>query len=285
MRRNASIRRMTILSVVAAATPIAALAEEPAVLDRFYVSTVLPSQPLDFRVRWDYDDEHRGSDVNYRRDLDMPGIFGHPWEIGATFADAHRFEAFGLNVGQESLRTTSKPVVVHGNGITAGSRVSANLDIDMKGLAYTWFFERGERHAFGIGVGAVQYELSSRMDFIVGGFPGDFVIDQHFDEDVVMPMARAEYVRTFAGKWRFGADASYLHRGSGDTRGHGMELNAGIEFLLARHVSLAVRYNETRVDLDLEGKRPEETSAADPDYSGAMHIRQRGPKIVASLRF
>jgi len=284
MSRNALIHRMTILSVAIAAAPLSALADAPAPLDRFYVSADLQSSAVDFDVRWDYDDESRGREVGFG-ELGLAHITGHMWEAGATLGGVHRFEAFGWNFGDKGFGRLPNEVVVHGNTVAAGTRVNSYLNVNMQGLAYTWFFNRGERHAFGVGVGAVRYELTGQADFNVAGFPGSFIIDNHFGEKIDMPMVRAEYVRTFGEKWRFVADASYAHRGSDNAKGRGTEANAGIEFLPVRHLSIAVRYNHTRVDLDLQGRRPEETSAADPDYWGAMHMRHSGPQLIASLRF
>lgn len=284
MSRKALMHRMTILSVAMVAAPVPAFAEEQAPLDRFYVSGDLQSSSVDFGARWDYDDTSRGREVDFG-ELGLAHITGHLWEAGATLAGAHRFEAFGWNFQDKGFGRTPNPVLIHGTDLAAGAKVNSSLNVNMKGAAYTWFFNRGERHAFGAGVGAVRYKLSSQVDFKVGGFPGSFTIDNHFDEEITMPMVRAEYVRAFAGKWRFVADASYVHRGSDDAKGRGTELNAGIEFLPVRHLSLAVRYNQTSVDLDLRGRRPEETSAADPDYWGSMHMRHSGPQLIASLRF
>jgi hypothetical protein len=275
---------MTILTVAMAAAPLPALAEAPVLLDRFYVSADLQSSAVDFGARWDYDDVSRGREVDFG-ELGLAHITGHLWEAGTTLGGAHRFEAFGWNFDDKGFGRLPNQVVVHGNTIAADTRVNSSLNVNMQGVAYTWFFNRGDRHAFGAGVGAVRYELSSQVDFNVGGFPGSFTIDNHFGEEIDMPMVRAEYVRSFAGKWRFIADASYAHRSSDNAKGRGTEVNAGIEFLPVRHLSLAVRYNQTRVDFDLQGRRPEETSAADPDYWGSMRMRHSGPQLIASLRF
>ena len=286
MSRNALIHRMTILSVAIAAAPLPALADAdaPVLLDRFYVSADLQSSAVDFDVRWDYDDESRGREVGFG-ELGLAHVTGHMWEAGATLGGVHRFEAFGWNFGDKGFGRLPNEVVVHGNTVAAGTRVNSYLNVNTQGIAYTWFFNRGERHAFGVGVGAVRYELTGQADFNVAGFPGSFIIDNHFGEKIDMPIVRAEYVRAFAEKWRFVADASYAHRGSDNAKGRGTEANAGIEFLPVRHLSLAVRYNHARVDLDLRGRPPEETSAADPDYWGAMRMRHSGPQLIASLRF
>lgn len=284
MSRSALIHRITILSVAMAAAPLPALADAPVLLDRFYASADLESSSVDFGARWDYDDVSRGREVDFG-ELGLAHITGHSWEAGATLAGAHRFEAFGWNFGDRGFGLLPNQVSIHGNTMAAGTRVNSSLNVNMKGVAYTWFFNRGERHAFGAGVGAMRYELSSQVDFKVAGFPGSFIIDNHFGEEVEMPMVRAEYVRSFAGKWRFVADASYVHRDSDNAKGRGTEVNAGIEFVPARHLSLALRYNQTRVDLDLQGRRPEETSAANPDYRGSMHMRHSGPQLIGSLRF
>lgn len=285
MTRNALMQCMTILTVAMAAAPFTALAQEPAPLDRFYVSGDLESSAVEFDARWDYDDETRGREMDFGSELGLEHIAGHFWEAGATVADAHRFEVFGWNFHDEGSRSLPNQVVLRGATYGPGTRVNSSLNVNMKGVAYTWFFNRGERHAFGAGVGAVRYELSSQVDFVVGGFPGTFILDNHFSEEITMPMVRAEYARTFGDKWRFLADASYVRRSGDADKGRGVELNAGIEFLPVRHFSVAVRYNVARVDLDMEGRPPNEGSAADPDYWGTMHIRRRGPQFYVSLRY
>lgn len=275
-----------ILFLLAAAGPATALAQEVAApLDRFYVSAGMYQNHTEFGGRWDYNDENPGIDFDYEEDLGFPRFRERLWETGATFAGAHRLQAFGWHFGEDFTGRTKNSVNLHGDRTAAGSRVEGNLDVDIQGVAYTWFFNRSERHALGMGIGAVRYRMASEVDFIYSGFPGDFIGENRFDETVDMPMVRAEYVRSFSKEWRAVADVSYLRKSGGGVKGDGAELNAGVEFLPLPYFAVALRYNYSRADFDFDRDYPPDTFLQNRHYQGTMRIRNSGPQLYASIRF
>lgn len=275
-----------ILLVMTAASPAAVQAQEVvAPLDKFYLSAGVYQNHTEFGGRWDYDDENRGTNSDYEEDLGFPRFRERLWKAGATFDGAHRLQAFGWHFGEDFTGSAKSSVNLNGNGMIAGGRVEGSLDVDVRGVAYTWFLNRSEKHAFGMGLGAARYHMASEVDFIYSGFPGDFIAENRFNETVDMPMVHAEYVRSFSKEWRAVADVSYLRKPGGGIKGDGAELNAGVEFLPLPHFALALRYNYSRADFDFDRDYPPGIVTYNRKYQGTMHIRNSGLQLYTSIRF
>ncbi|MGH8026722.1 MAG: hypothetical protein ACREO0_08340 [Pseudoxanthomonas sp.] len=278
---------MKFALALVATSPLALMAQESAPpLDRVYLSGGIYQNHTQFKVRWDYvDGSAPGTPFDYEKAMGFPRFSEQLWEAGATVAGAHRFQVFGWRFDGDVVGKVRQTAFINGSWQAAGDSVNGSLEVDQKGAAYTWFFNRDDRSAFGVGVGAIRYRISSKLYFDKAGFPGVITIDNKFDTAFDMPLARAEYARSLGNYLRAGADISYLRKSSGSMTGSGFDTNVSIEYLPAPLVSFGLRYNVYRLDLEKEATVAADASNGLHEFQGPMKIRNRGPQLFMTIRY
>jgi len=253
-----------------------AYAVEP--VDRFYVGVGHYWSDNDLDTRWDSSDGSLGTTINFQRDLGFEDSQGALfWNVGGSLGEdhQHKFDAFSYDYDDESVRLLSRDLNIEENTYPAAAAFAGSLDIKISGLSYTWFFNRSEHHAFGVGVGAVRYDLSADLAAALVTEEQSVSVENRFSEDAWAPMLRAEYVQSLAEHWRWGAALSYVKKSGGNVSGDAVDAQVKVEYFPWEHFGFSLRYNYNDVDLDFDRSR----------FDGNINLKNRGPQLVAVLRY
>jgi len=265
--------------LLCAALPSTAAAQDllPAV-DRFYIGAGRYWADHDLDTRWDASDVSLGTHVNFQRDLgfvDRQDALA--WSIGGSFGKArhHKLDAFGYDYEDASVRFLDRDLEIADNTYPVDAAFTGRLDLDITGVSYTWMFLQDGKRAFGIGLGAMRYDIAADLDATatVGGTPVAYAND--LSEDAWAPMLRAEYAQSLSAHWRWGASLAYTRKNSGNVTGDALDAQVELEYFPWEHFGFSLRYNYNDVDLDFERSR----------FDGNLELNNRGPQLLGMLRF
>lgn len=259
--------------------PVVALAQDylPPV-DRFYAGVGRYWSDNDLDTRWDATDGSQGTNVNFQRDLGFEDKQGALfWNIGGSLGAGHqhKIDAFGYDYDDESIRLLNRDLGIEDNTYPVDAAFAGELDVKVTGLSYTWFFNRSDQHAFGVGLGAVRYEVSADLAAAVVSEGSSITYENRLSEDAWAPMLRAEYAYSFAEHWRWGATLSYVKKSGGNVSGDAVDAQVEVEYFPWQHFGFSLRYNYNDVDLDFERRR----------FDGNVNLKNRGPQLLAMVRF
>ena len=261
------------------ALPLATHAQDYlAPVDRFYLGLGRYLSGNDLDTRWNATDGSAGTRINFQRDL---GFVEHEgalfWNVGGSLGQhrQHKFDAFGYDYDDDSTRVLARELNVGDNAYPVSAGFDGTLDVKISGLSYTWFFNRSDQHAFGAGIGAVRYDPSFDMAAMVSGEGGGATLENQASEAAWAPLLRVEYVRSLSRHWRWGAALSYVQASGGNASGHAVDAQVEVEYFPWQHVGFSLRYNYNDVALDFQR----------PRFDGKVELQNRGPQLVAMLRF
>jgi hypothetical protein len=183
--------------------------------------------------------------------------------------------AFGFGYDSSGVKVLAEDFDIGDTGFPEGAAFAGDMDVKLTGLAYTWLFHHSEESAAGIGIGAVQYDVSADLA-AVALLEGEMIgYEERFSEDAWAPMLRAEYMRSLAAHWRVGADVSYVRKSRGAVSGDAIDVNLRVEYFPWKHFGFSLRYNYNDIDLDFRRSR----------FDAEIDLKSRGPQLVATYRF
>ena len=273
------MHRPVVLCLLLAATSFTAAAQDalPAV-DRFYVGAGRYWADHDLDTRWDASDGSMGTHVNFQRDL---GFVDRQdalvWNIGGSLGEErrHKIDAFGYDYDDASTRVLDRTLQIGDNPYPVDAAFAGKLDLKITGVSYTWFFHHDGQRAFGVGLGAMRYDVDAELDATatVAGAPVAYA--NTLSEDEWAPMLRAEYAHALSPHWRWGASLAYTKKTGGNVTGDARDVQVRLEYFPWQRVGLSLRYNYNDVDLDFERTR----------FDGNLNLNNRGPQLLAMLRF
>lgn len=276
MNHPASAPTRLALFAFALLTAAAATAQDLTPLDGFRFAAGAYFSDNDLSIRADGSDDIPGTHVDFQRDLGFDDSeTAVTWQADVAFFDRHQISAFGYGYDSDAERTLSADFDIDDETFRADAAFAGDLDIRILGLAYTWYFHHGERNAFGVGLGAVRYELDSGLAASIDINGTVETATAAIDEDAWAPMIRAEYVQVLSPHWRLSVEAAAVRKPSGSVSGTAIDAGVGVEWYPWRHLGVAVRYNYHDIDLDLDKS----------SYSGEINVENRGPQVLATLRF
>ncbi|KAA2285011.1 hypothetical protein [Arenimonas fontis] len=270
------IRLLPWALLAASASP---QAREPiAPVDRAYVSLGVYRSANGLSGRWDAADGTVGTRFDFQGDLGFDererALY---WNAGGSFGEGrrHKLEVFGYDYDDTSARRIDRSLRIRDDAYPVDASLAGALDIGVIGASYTWFFRRGERHALGLGLGAVNYDLTVSLaaDYEVNGQPRSSF--QRFREQAWAPMLHGEYVRSLSPNWRWGLAASYVKKPGGEIAGEAIDAQARLEWFPWGHAGFSLRYNYNDVRLDFRRSR----------YDGDVDLETRGLQLAMMLRF
>jgi hypothetical protein len=99
--------------------------------------------------------------------------------------------------------------------------------------------------------------------------------EERLDEDAWAPMLRVEYHRSLGEYWRMGGQISCVKKSGDDTSGGAVDTNVHLESFPWENFGFGLRYNYDDVDLDFDRS----------GFAGELNFKNRGPQIVATVRF
>ncbi|WP_334180039.1 hypothetical protein [Pseudoxanthomonas sp.] len=265
--------------LLGAGLPTMAAAQEflPPV-DRFYAGAGRYWADHDLDTRWDASDGAVGTHVNFQRDL---GFVDRQdalvWSIGGSVGAErrHKLDAFGYDYDDASTRVLDRALEIGDNAYPVDAAFDGRLDLDITGVSYTWMFLQDGRRAFGVGLGAMRYEIAADLDAsaAVAGTPVAYAND--LSEDAWAPMLRAEYAHSLSEHWRWGASLAYTKKTGGNVTGDARDVQVRLDYLPWQRFGFSLRYNYNDVDLDFTRTR----------FDGNLDLNNRGPQLLALLRF
>ncbi|MEL1265890.1 hypothetical protein [Pseudoxanthomonas putridarboris] len=278
--------RPALLSVSAfaafAMAPSPAAAEDLSPVDSFFVSAGVYRSSNDVKLRWHPSSgAGAGSRVDLKRDLGIDTDGTDPFfEIGGSFGHGrnghrHKFEAFRYSYDGGSSLTLDGDYVIGDGTYVDGADFEGDLDVEMTGLSYTWFFHNRDGHAFGVGVGAIRYDITASFAAAARADEEIEAVYGSVSEAAWVPQIHVEYARSLSRHWRIGLDASYVKKSGGSVEGDAVDIGAKVDYLPWQHFGFSLRYNYNDVELDFKKSR----------FTGDIDVKSRGPQLIATYRF
>ncbi|MFT3669653.1 MAG: hypothetical protein QM795_13995 [Pseudoxanthomonas sp.] len=245
-------------------------------VDKFQVSLGSYLVNHDVDLQWNSPELGAGSRINFKRDLGFDDSESdYIWSLGGTIGQHHKLSAFGYRYDSDGERLLAEDFVIDDAEFPSEAAFAGHLDVKVTGIAYTWLFHHGERSAAGVGIGAVRYDVSADLAAASLTGEGTVTIEKKLAEDAWAPMLRAEYNRSLAEHWRMGGQISYVKKSGGDTSGDAIDANVRLEYFPWENFGFGLHYNYNDVDLDFDRSR----------FNGSVNLKNRGPQLVATLRF
>ncbi len=271
--------RPVVLCLLLAGTPFTAIAQDtlPPV-DRFYLGAGRYWADHDLDTRWDASNGAMGTHVNFQRDLGfVDKQDALVWNIGGSVGEArrHKFDAFGYDYDDDTTRRLDRTLQIGDNAYPVDADMAGRMDLKITGVSYTWLFHHDGQRAFGVGLGAMRYDVDIDLDATatVAGAPVAYA--NMLSEDEWAPMLRVEYAHALSAHWRWGASLAYTKKTGGNVTGDARDVQVELEYFPWQRVGFSLRYNYNDVDLDFERTR----------FDGNLNLNNRGPQLLAMLRF
>lgn len=271
--------RTPLLAWALLLAPVSALAAEPLPpVDRAYLSIGHYRSANDLTGRWDAADGSLGTRFGFQRDLGFDDAHqALHWNAGLAIGGErrHKLEFFGYGYDDTSQRSIERSLQIGDEVYPIHASLAGNLDVDIQGLSYTWFFLQGGRQAMGFGLGAVRYDLGLGLVASLQVQDESVTVRQRLREHAWAPLLRFEYVRSLSPHWRWGVAAAYVTKPGGEITGEAIDAQARLEWFPWKHAGLSLRYNHNSVDLDFRRRR----------YDGGLDLETRGLQLAMMLRF
>lgn len=273
----------SLAAVMALALPAAAQAEILAPVDKYFVSLGAYRANNDVKLKWEpTTGSLPGSHVDLKRDLglDLNGTETF-FEAGASFGHAgnsghrHKLEVFHYGHDASSSLKLTDEFQIGDEVFIEGADFEGDFDIKLLGASYTWFFHHDDRSAFGVGIGAIRYKVSSALAAAVETEDGITVASKAISESNWVPQIHAEYVRSLSRHWRVGVDASFVKKSGGAFSGEAKDVGAKVDYFPWDHFGVSLRYNYNDIELDFSKRH----------FTGGIDIKTHGPQLMTTLRF
>jgi len=277
----ASHRNVLLASLICCALPLGHAAAHAA-LDSAWLRLGVLDTRSSLDLRWDasLDLPGTGSDIDSRDDLDLRRQQRRPaFELGVLLAERHQLKVYGRSVESRGQRDLQRDLSIDGQLYPLGARIDTRFELDQLGLAWTAFAWQSEKAAFGVGIGALRYQLDlnleAEIETVVEGVPLRTRLRSGLAEQQWLPLLRAEYDQRLSERWRIGSEVAWVRKPSGRVRGNALEAAVELEYLPSARWGIALRYEVDHVDLDYRRS----ALAAD------LKLQNSGPQLLARWRF
>jgi len=275
--------KSSVLAVSAAAAlvcvPALSQAQSIAPVDSFFVTAGVYKANNDIDMRWNpsHGNGH-GSRISLEKDLGFDLDATEPFfSIGGSFGshNQHQIKAFRYSHDGKSSYSLPDTYQIGNDDYVEGAKFRGDVDVDIIGVSYSWFFHRRRHSAFGIGLGAIRYDITA--SFAASALVNQNVkaVSDSVSEKAWVPEIHAEYACSFARRWRFSAELSYIKKPGGSISGDAVDFNAKITYFPLRHLGVALGYIYNDLDLDFDKSR----------FNGDLDIKTHGPQLTATYRF
>lgn len=277
--------KLMLLPLAASAALIlpsaAAASDTMAPVDKYYFSLGAYHANNDVKLRWEpTTGTAPGSHIDVKRDLgiDLDGTEAF-FEAGASFGHGghhlHKFDMFRYGYDASASMLLNGDLQIGDDLFVEGADFEGEMEIKLLGAAYTWFFHHTDDSAFGVGVGAIRYQVSTALAAAAVVDGEVEAVSAAISESNWVPQVHAEYVRSLSKQWRVGADASYVKKSGGNFSGKAIDVGAKVEYFPWENFGFALRYNYNDIDLDFSRR----------SFTGGIDIKTHGPQLIATMRF
>jgi len=269
------VRALLAATLVWAAIAVPARAEVPDALDRATVSVGGFYPVVDARLSAD-GPEVAGSDIDFQRDL---GLDKHRTltnlRLDLLLFDSQGFSIGGYQYSKDSGATLARDIHFAGNDYNVDAFVRAGLRLDTWNAAWHWWFPVDEADVFGVGLGAVYYDLRGSVEGSVTVNGSTATARGSAQGDAIAPLLTLGWRHAFTPNFRGYAEFAGVRKPSGTLTGHLLNGTLGMEYYPWQNLGLALEYSAN--DLDLKADKE--------SWVGRARIRFHGPAAFVRLRF
>lgn len=178
------------------------------------------------------------------------------------FNDRHRIDFSVFDLSRDATRQIDTAIAWKNVVFPISATVNSDLDFNIYKLAYTWSFLRREKGYLGVTGGLYVADVAANLS-------AENIAERE-GGDVTAPLPviglRGEY--RFTDKWTFRASGELFSLEFEAMEGTLIDLYAGIDYRLFKHVAIGVGLNTVRLDVNVDGSRLNGT--LDWQYDGAL---------------
>jgi hypothetical protein len=286
MRRNLlqefqnPVRRILLtLAIAAAATLVAPSATaqqgEYQLFDRFSLALEGSWAFMDTNLRLDSELLGRGTELDFENDGGLPSSEAIPslsfeWMMGRR----HRLNGWWMSVDRYAVNTLLTEIRFGDQVFPIDEEVRFLFGSEEFGLGYTYYVRRRPRHALGLGGGFRTLKVTA------GLAARDLEISEEGDFTAPLPYFLLEYRFGISPRWRLISDFGVFYIEIGDFEGSQLVLDAWVEYLASRRVSVGAGLRGSRVDADMTTG----TEIAG-DFTGSAKLSIASGRVFVRLRF
>jgi hypothetical protein len=268
----------SLLAVLACTAAVSSVrAEVPQALDRASISVGGFYPVVDARLSAD-GTEAAGSDVvDFQRDL---GLDKHRMlanlRLDLLLFDSQGFSIGGYQYSKDGGATLVRDIHFAGNDYNVDAFVRAGLRLNTYNAAWHWWFPVDDADVFGVGLGAVYYDLRGTIDGSIsvnGG--GTATARGSADGSAIAPLLTLGWRHAFTPDLRGYAEFAGVRKPSGTLTGHLLNGTLGLEYYPWRNLGFALEYSANNLDL----------KADKASWEGRARIHFHGPAAFVRFRF
>lgn len=274
---------LIVTTICTALVAPAAFAEDLQPLDKYWLGAGMYQSENGLDIRVDGQDQVMGANVSFQDDL---GFADHEisfvYDLGITLAEKHQISVTGHRYDSSSGTTLSRELDINDQIYALGAEFDGTMDIDIVSVAYTWFFHRNERSAFGMGLGGVHYSIDLGLSAVAAIDDGEAgqetaTVYDDWSESAWLPMVRMQYSQVINDQWRFNVELAGVWRseGSHSISGNAKDASVSVDYFPWQHFGFSLKYNYDDIDLRYD----------QPRYRGKMRLINQGPQLLAMVRF
>ena len=162
------------------------------------------------------------------------------------FNDTHRVDFSAFNFSRSATRVIDREIEWQGDVYPVNTTVTAESDLQVYKLGYTYSFMRRDKGYLGVTGGLYVADIRARL--------AAENIDQRSGGSVTAPLpvigARGEY--RLSDKWTARASAEFFFIDYQDYTGSLTDLYAGVDYRLFGRAAIGVAYNSVRLDIGID---------------------------------
>jgi hypothetical protein len=230
---------------------------------------------MDTMIRLDSEALGTGTEVNFENDGGLDSSKAVPtlsfeWRVGRR----HRLGGWWMDVRRDSTNTILKEIKFGDEVFPPAAEVRFLFETEEIALNYTYFLKLEDRHAFGIGGG---FRI---LKTIAGLAALNLEITEEGDFTAPLPFLWLEYRYGIGPKWRLISDFGVFYIEIGDYSGSQIVLDAFVEYLAGKRLSVGFGIRGARVDADV--KTGSEIAG---DFYGATKMAIASARLFVRVRF
>jgi len=266
------LKRLLVCVAVAlvAGSAVPGSAQDDQIFDRFSIAAEVSWVNLDTNLRLDSKTLGVGTELDFESDGGLASSKTVPslsfdWQI----ARRHRLGGWWQNVDRSNTTQILKEIRFGDQVFPVNELVTFGLGEEEIGLSYTYFLNRRERFAFGLGGGVRTLRVSARLAArnLELASKGEFTGP--------LPFVWAELRSAVGSRWRFIGNLGLFYISIGDFTGRQLVLDTSMEHLTLEWLSLGGGLRIGHVNVDVE------TST----YAGAANVNIGSARVFARARF
>ena len=233
--------------------------------DRLRVEVGLWNASIDSSLRSDTTAQQPGTELDGESDA---GLSDHGLmadiELALLPGEHHVFRVNGLSSHRTGSAVLTRNVQFDGNNYLIGDLVKSTLNADMLGVGYAYRIFRMPR-----------FELDAGVDVQISSVEANvFVPKRQFRESdagvAPVPLLDIETRVEVLPKWQLQARYRWLGGSAGDTRGHYLDWQAGVQWQFSQHLGLGLHYRALGLRVDSQAT----------SLPGAVRIDYRGAQLA-----